>query len=131
MSAADAILRGRARAEMLHTDRYNVLRPTGMSEPDENNWEPVPTYSTIHSGIAGKFQTGQAQARDTETPGVIVAETSLFWHTSLAFEGILTGDIVVCLEAEDPDLVGTRARIAGPFLKSWATSRRFQVTVVS
>jgi hypothetical protein len=117
----------RAAAESLHRDTFTVHRPTG--ETVTVGLTETPVYETVHEGVKGKLQSGQAQTRETETPGVKVAETSLFWHTSVTVLGILTDDEVECTASEyDPALVGTRVRVTGPHLKSIATARRFPVS---
>jgi hypothetical protein len=128
---ASALPELRAAAESLHLDTFTVYRPAGFGPDPDEPLREIPVFATVHTGVRGKFQTGQAQARETETPGVKVAETSLQWHTSVSVTGVLTDDVVECTASADPSLVNVRARIVGPFVKSIATARRFQVEITS
>jgi hypothetical protein len=124
----------RVQAESLHTDTFTVYRATGEMVQDPVTLEERPEFATILSGVRGKFQQSAAQSREANVPGMTVTETSMAWHTSISTLGVLTNDEVECTAVGplgDPDLVGTRMRIAGPFLKSLATARRFYVEVAS
>lgn len=122
----------RAQAESLHTDTFTIYRKTGATTTAPVTLEEVPVFSTVLTGVLGKFQfeQGGAQPREANVPGMTVTETSMSWHTSLSTLGVLTDDEVACTAVgpvSDPALVGMRMRIAGPFLKSLATARRFYV----
>lgn len=133
MSVEDALARGRARAESLHRDTFTVYRPTG--ETEYVGLKEVPVFETIHESVRGKFQATTSQTLPVQTPGVAVAESRFEWHTSLDVLGILTDDEVECIAVDpivgDPELVGVRVRITGPFWKTHATARRFQVSELS
>lgn len=122
----------RRQAESLHLDTFTVFRRTGGVVTDPVTHEETPEFATVLSGVMGKLQTTEAQSRDTQTPGQKVTETGLSWHTSVNTLGVLTDDEVVCTASvHDPALVGLRVRVVGPFLKSIATARRFQVSELS
>lgn len=121
----------RAQAESLHTDTFTIYRATGGSVTDPETLEETPSYAAVLTGVKGKLQTTQAQANEVQTPGQKVAETVLLWHTSVNTRGVLTDDEVECTASLDPEQVGVRVRIAGPFLKSIATARRFKVEELS
>lgn len=113
------------------TDTFTVSRATGDTTTDPDTLVETPEYATVLTDVKGRFQSSNVQPRDAETPGVTAAESALSWHTSVATVGVLTGDVVECTAAVDPELVGLRVRVAGPFVKSAATARRFPVELVS
>ena len=124
----------RAQAESLHTDMFTVYRATGASTQDPVTLVEVPVFAVVLSGVRGKLQAGTNQANDVQVVGVKVAESTLYWHTSVGTVGVLTDDVVACTgvgPGGDPELVGRRVRVVGPFLKSHATARRFQVELVT
>jgi hypothetical protein len=135
MRATQMTQRGRRLAESLHRDTFTVYRATGEFAENPDTLTETPVYAAIHEGVRGKLQTGESQPRDTQTPGVKVTETSLFWHTSVTVSGVLTDDVIECTAVDprvgDPALVGTRVRVTGPFLKSIATARRFPVQEIT
>lgn len=125
---------GRTQAERLHTDTFTVYRKTGATTTDPVTLIESPVYATVLTGVRGKFQTRQSSPNDVQSAGMKVAETSLEWHTSMNTLGVLTDDEVVCTAVGplgDPEQVGRRVRITGPFLKSLATARRFEVEEAS
>ncbi len=132
MISAARLSRARASVETLHTDTFAVYRPTGATTTDPETLVETPVYDTVHASVKGKFQATASQNLAVATPGQQVAETRFEWHTSINTLGILTDDEVECVAVDplmgDPDLVGTRVRITGPFLKTHATARRFQVS---
>lgn len=122
----------RAQAESLHTSTFTVHRRTGAKTQDPVTLEETDEFAVVLADVMGKFQTTEAQSREAQTPGQKVTETSLAWHTSVSTLGVLTDDVVECTASPtDPALVGVRVRVAGTFLKSYATARRFPVEVTS
>lgn len=124
----------RAQAESLHTDTFTVYRATGEKTQDPVTLVESDVFATVLADVAGKLQTGQAQPNDTQAAGQNVVESGMFWHTSVNTLGVLTDDVVECTAVgplSDPELVGRRVRVTGPFLKSLATARRFPVEAVS
>lgn len=121
----------RRQAESRMTDIFTVFRATGNTTTDPDTLVETPEYATVLTDVKGRFQSSNVQPRDAVTPGVTAAETLLSWHTPVTTVGVLTGDIVECTAAVDPELVGLRVRVAGPFVKSAATARRFPVELVS
>lgn len=120
----------RVQAESLHQDTFTVYRKTGATVTDPDTLVESAQYATVLASVKGKLQSGSAQANDAEIPGQKVIETALFWHTSVKTLGVLPDDEVLCIAAgplSDPEIVGSRVRITGPFLKSLATARRFPV----
>ena len=121
-------------AESLHADTFTVQRATGNKVTDPVSLEESDELAVIHAAVKGKFQFPESRPRDVQIPGMKVAETAAEWHTSVSVLGILTDDIVTCVavgEGGDPDLVGSRVRVVGPFMKSFATARRFPVEELS
>lgn len=134
MRAARMLNRGRVRAESLHSDTFAVLRPTGGFVQNPVTYEREPEYLTVHAEVFGKFQFGQLQPRTMPVPGVVAVGLSGEWHTSVRTYGVRLHDVVRCVavdaEAGDPELVGKEMQIDGPFLKAYATARRFPVKEV-
>lgn len=126
------IERGRAFAESAFVDTFTVYRATGETVLEPETLVETKVYATVVADVRGKFKASGADNRDAQTPGVKVAETGLEWHTSLAVLGVLTDDEVECTAVDpvvgDPENVGRRVRITGPFVKSIATARRFRVS---
>lgn len=122
----------RAAAESLHRDTFTVYRATGEITIDPVTLVETKVYATVVANVRGKFKASGADNRDAQTPGMKVAETGLEWHTSLNVTGIHTDDEVECVAVDpvsgDPENVGRRVRITGPFIKSIATARRFRVS---
>lgn len=132
MISGGRLARARASLESLHTDTFTVYRPTGQKVTDPDTWEEVDEYTTELTGIKGKFQARASQDSEAQAPGMKVAETVIQWHTSIGTVGVLTDDVVECTASvHDPALVGRRARITGPAVKSIATARRFNVEITS
>ena len=134
MSSGSALLAGRRRAESLHTDTYTVYRRTGNKVTDPVTLIESDEFAVIHADIAGKFQFPDTSPQDVAAAGVKTTKTSMAWHTSMNVLGVLTDDEVLCTAVgpfSDPDLVGVRVRISGPFLKSHLTARRFYVEQLS
>ena len=131
---AGALTMGRRMAESMHTETFTVSRATGNKIQDPVTLEESDELAVIHASVKGKFQFPESRPRDVQIPGMKVAETAAEWHTSITVLGVLTDDIVECIavgEGGDPELVGSRVRVVGPFLKSHATARRFPVVELS
>lgn len=132
MTRDSVIARGRAFSEASFTDTFTVYRATGETTLDPVTLVESKVYSIVVKRVRGKFKASGADNRDAQTPGMKVAETGLEWHTSLSVRGILTDDEVECVAVDpvtgDPDNVGRRVRVTGPFIKSIATARRFRVS---
>lgn len=129
-----ALRMGRRMAESLFAETFMVQRATGNKIQDPVTLEETDELATVHASVMGKFQFPESRPRDVQVPGMKVAETAAEWHTSVSVLGILTDDIVACVavgEGGDPDLVGSRVRVVGPFMKSFATARRFPVEELS
>lgn len=132
MSRESVIARGRAFSEAAFSDTFTVYRDTGETTLDPVTLVESKVYSIVARRVRGKFKASGADNRDTQTPGMKMAETGLEWHTSLNVRGILTDDEVECVAVDpvtgDPDNVGRRVRVTGPFIKSISTARRFRVS---
>ena len=131
---AGALTMGRRMAESMHTETFTVSRATGNKVTDPVTLEQTDELAVIHASVMGKYQFPDSRPRDVQVPGLKVAETAAEWHTSITVLGVLTDDIVECIavgEGGDPELVGSRVRVVGPFLKSHATARRFPVEELS
>lgn len=111
-----------------------MLRATGNKVTDPVTLVETDELATVHASVKGKVQMSAAGPLEVALPGQSIAESNLIWHTSMSTLGIRTGDVVECTAVGakgDPDTVGLRLRIIGPFLKSLATARRFPVQVYS
>jgi len=132
MIPAGRLASARASTESLHRDTFTVYRDTGEMTLDPVTLVESKVYSIVAKRVRGKFKASGADNRDAQTPGMKVAETGLEWHTSLNVRGVLTDDEVECVAVDpvtgDPDNVGRRVRVTGPFIKSIATARRFRVS---
>lgn len=132
MIPAGRLASARASTEALHRDTFTVYRDTGQTNTDPVTLVESKVYKIVAKRVRGKFKASGADNRDAQTPGMKVAETGLEWHTSLNVRGILTDDEVECVAVDpvtgDPDNVGRRVRVTGPFIKSIATARRFRVS---
>ncbi|MEV7827507.1 DUF6093 family protein [Microbacterium enclense] len=132
MIPAGRLVSARRSTEALHRDTFTVYRATGEVVKDPILLTETPVYAVVAKRVQGKFKASGADNRDVQTPGMKVAETGLEWHTSLDVRGILTDDEVECVAVDpdtgDPDNVGRRVRVTGPFIKSIATARRFRVS---
>jgi len=125
----------RAQAESLMTDTCTVRRDTGTTTIDPETLQEVPVYSTVHTGLKCKIQFPSNRATEVQIPGQQVAKSDLEWHIPIATTGVLTDDLVTMDTVDsvtgDPELVGKVFRVSGPFLKSYATARRFQIEEAS
>lgn len=124
----------RAQAESMHTDTFSVFRADGTFSTDPVTLEERPNFATVHGSVAGKLQFPNVRPQDALIPGQVVIRSEFAWHTSVNTLGVLPGDEVECIAVGplgDPELVGVRVRVAGPFLKSHATARRFPVEELS
>lgn len=131
MPTQSQLAEARHRTEQEHTGTFAVYRTNGV-ETDPETLEERPTYATVHANVAGKLKFTDLQPSVAVTPGVVAAETSLQWHTSVQTLGVQVNDEILCLdEPNDPELVGIRVRVTGPFLRSHATARRFPVQEIS
>jgi hypothetical protein len=127
-----ALARGQAAAERLHTDTFAVYRATGETATDPDTLEERPVYATVHGSVKGKLQATQSRNLDVQVPGVKLSASRFEWHTPVSTDGVLTDDEVVCLTSvTDPEMVGVRVRVTGPFIKTHATARRFEVIEIS
>lgn len=135
MSAGSVLSEGRRFNEALMTDTFTVYRKTGATTVDPDTLEEVPVFAVVVEDVLGKLKDAEARPRVAFIPGIGAAVSSLEWHCPVETTGILTDDEVECTavgdETGDPELVGTRVRITGPFAKSYATARRFPVEEVS
>ena len=112
-------------------DTCTVRRDTGTTTIDPETLQEVPVYDTILTGLRCKIQFPTNRSTEVQVPGQQVAKTDMEWHVPIATVGVLTDDLVTIDTVDpvtgDPDMVGKVVRVVGPFLKSWATARRFQI----
>jgi hypothetical protein len=126
VTAAAAILRGRAAAERLMQDTCVISRVTGQT----TNQDTGVVTSTTTTVYAGKCRL-QQQAPGT-TPE-IVGEASLWPQTMvlqlpMVVTGLQPDDIVTCTaSALDPDLIGRKWHLRGVAHKTHLTARRHQL----
>jgi hypothetical protein len=132
---AQALPALRAAAESMHRDTFTVFRKTGATTTNPVTLEEVAQFAVVHEDVKGKLKQGEGSGEDVDIPGAVVVASGLVWHTSVTVAGIRTDDEVECTAVDgvtgDPDLVGVRVRVTGPFLRSIATARRFPVQELS
>lgn len=124
----------RAQAESLMKDTCTVRRATGATTTDPVTLEEVPVFAVVLTGLMCKIKSVTAQDIDAHVPGQTVVKSSLEWHVPVATVGVKVNDVVTIDTVDsvvgDPDLVGRKFRVSGPFVRSYATARRFPVEEV-
>jgi hypothetical protein len=133
MSALSAIARGRASVEAQMTDTCQIGTETKGAVLDETTDEYQTVFTVLYDGPC-LFRAGVRLGNEVDAAG-----QPLFVQNAVVkvpIEGTETlgkkGNIVVVTGSQtDPGLVGTRARVTGPFAQTYATSRRLPVVVVT
>lgn len=135
MSRESTLLAGRRFSEDGFTATCTVKRATGEVTQDPVTLEDVPVYGVVCSDLPCKIKAASTQPNAAQLPGQTVVLSRLELHVPMSTTGVLTNDIVTVDSVDpvtgDPDLPGKTFRITGPFLKSYATARRFPVEDVS
>jgi hypothetical protein len=132
MSALSAIARGRAYVEAQMTDTCQIGTEAKGTVLNEQTDEYDTVFTVLYDGPC-LFRAGVRLGAEMES-----AEQLLFVQNAVVkvpIEGteMLGKDntVVITGSQTDPGLVGTRARVTGPFAQTYATSRRLPVVVVT
>lgn len=129
MSAADAILAGRAAAEALMVDACVVERP-GEAVTDPETGVVTAVMIPVYSGPC-KVQQTISQASTPEAGGHSFTVQDVRWDTPVTAGPFLVDDVVtMTASALDPHLPGRVFRVAETFNKSLATSQRARASEV-
>lgn len=127
MSAATALVRGRAAALALMVDTCVIKRVTAETT-DPFSGTITPTLTTVYSGVC-RVQHGEAQAREEANVGqayllMLILELQLpMTVTDLQVDDQVT----VTASVHDPDLVGRVFTVRDLFHKTHAASRRLRI----
>lgn len=117
----------------MFTSTATVRRATGNKVEHPDTMEEVDEFAVIHADVRCKVKLGGSRPADAAVPGQVAAETAPEWHVPMSVTGVRTGDQVTIDSVDpvtgDPELVGMRFRVEGPFLRDYATARRFRVEV--
>jgi hypothetical protein len=134
--------RGRALAEELMTDTCTIGHERESDteiDPDTGQYAMV-IDEVVYSGPC-QFKAGTTAATEINAAGQLLVEQdatvklpvgehpAITSGSSAAVEKNMT--VVVLASATDPAMVGTRARIQGPFASSYTTARRFPAEITS
>lgn len=134
MSRASVLLAGRRFSEEAFTAVATVRRATGATVTDPDTFEEVYVMDTVLEDVLCKVKLSGGRPADADVPGLVWAETALEWHVPMSTYGVETGDMVTIdtvTGVDDPELVGMEFRVEGPFVKSYATARRYRIAVWS
>jgi hypothetical protein len=111
------------RAERMMVDECAIFRKTGTTT-DPNTGAVVDSYATVHTGKCRvRMQSSWATDRTAGEQPITVSRYML--QIPVSVTGVEIGDLVDITESKDPDLVGHRIRIDGPFGQTHATARRY------
>lgn len=123
MSASAAIAAGQAAAEQLMVDECAIYRQTG-TQVNPNTGAEEPEYTTVYLGkCRTRMQSSWATDRQAGEQNITVSRYLLELPFSVV--GVKVDDQVDITGSLDPDLVGRRIRIDGPFNQTHATMRRY------
>lgn len=130
MSAAEAVLAGRAAAESLMLDECDIERP-GTPQLDENTGLLAAPADPVYSGPC-KFQATLANASTPEAGEHQFTVQDLRLDLPVSAGPVAVGDVVTVSSAVmDSQLVGRQYRITELFHKSFATAQRCRVEEVT
>lgn len=125
----------RQEAESMMTSTATVSRATGATTTNTTTLEEELVFATVLTGVKCKIKTSGANPADAGIPGQVAASTIPEWHCPISTVGIKTGDQVTITAVDslvgDPETVGKKYRIEGPFLRDNATARRFRIELWS
>lgn len=123
--------RGRSFAERRMTDTCRVTRHVDGAI-DEATGKRITVAETVYEGPC-TFKAAQVQASTAEQSGqqLVIQDATLKLPIATSTDVTKGHDVEILSSATDPGLVGTRARIVGPFASAYTTARRFPVTVTT
>lgn len=126
MSAASAVLAGRAAAESMMVDACTVTYVDG-STWDEDAGASVPNVVTVYSGKCRVQRSGAMSPRESSTAtGYEVGIDAIVAQLPLSALGIKRGHeftVTAVGSISDPDLVGVKATVQSNLAKTHATKR--------
>lgn len=122
MSAGAALRRGQRAAEALMVDTLHIGRGSGEVDPFTGEPETVAVYEG-----AGKIQTFEPYETVLEVGGSSVVQQRYAVHVPVDAGPFRVGDVVEVVFSGNPNLAGTRYRVAGLNLKSFQTAQRLLV----
>ncbi|MFW7414755.1 DUF6093 family protein [Demequina sp. SO4-18] len=130
MSATSATRSGRRAAERQMTDTWTVYRVEPAWNDTTGDYEDVST--TVYDG-PGQWQTFESHEQSPEAGGHSFTVTRS--HLKLPFTDtsadVRADDEAVCTASRmDPELVGSKVRIAARSPKTYRTARKFPVEEV-
>lgn len=126
MTAAAALLAGRAQAESLMVDSCTIGRP-GPAVTDPDTGEITHPATQVYAGKA-KVQTWEAQESNPEAGGATFTVQRYAVHVPVGSFAPRVDDVVTITSAAlDPNLTGRRYRVVALLHKSLATAYRLGV----
>jgi hypothetical protein len=131
VTAESAALAGRVIAESIMTDTCKVGKEvTGALNEQTGKRETV--IQPVYEGPC-RFKASNVQAADTEQSGQLLVSQAATLSLPLGTSGAVTkGHVVEIMSSlTDAALVGKRARVDAPFASSYATARRFPITILT
>lgn len=129
MSAVEATLRGRIKAEAEMQDACTVHRP-GPVVTDPDTGVVAPGLTLIYTG-ACKVQQTIAQASNPTAGGHAFTVQDTRWDTPVSAGPFAVNDVVTMTTGVlDPQLAGGKYRVVELFHKSGATAQRTRVEEV-
>lgn len=132
MRAARMLVRGRLLAEDLMTDTVQVGVMSPGAELDEDTGEYTPVFTASYDGPA-RFKAANTAVGEIDAAGQLLVEQDATLSLPVSTSTMVKKDMLVRVTASltDPGLVGTEARVKGPFASAYVTARRFSVEVTS
>ncbi|WP_349814959.1 DUF6093 family protein [Curtobacterium sp. MCLR17_032] len=131
MTAESAARSGRWIAESIMTDTCRV----GKEVPGPINEATGKRETVIQPVYEGacRFKASAVQAADAEQAGQLLVSQAATLSLPLGTSGAVTKGHVVEITGSltDASLVGRRARVDAPFASSYATARRFPITLLT
>jgi hypothetical protein len=131
MSAQTAIARGRAYVESQMTDTCQI-GVESESTLDETTDEYTSTFTVLYDGPC-LFRAGVRLGNEVDVVGQDLFLQNAVVKVPIEGTETLGKDNIVIITGSltDPGIVGTRARVTGPFAQTYATSRRLPVVVTT
>lgn len=123
MAVMSAVAAGRLAAERLMVDKWEVRRVTRVeTDPLTGKDKPVTEVVYVGKGRLQSFE-GYEQSRTVVEHSSVIQRMSI--HLPIGEYRPKVGDVALCIESADPNLVGTEYRMTqdAPF-KTYATAYR-------
>lgn len=127
---AEALPAFRAQAESMMTDTVHITRGDAAPVFDETTGTYISAATTIYSGPA-RLKLSSTVVSDLNVQGQLLAQQGPRLDLPVTTSGgVRPGDIATVTASQtDPVTVGVRLTIAGTFVQTLATARRFPVEV--